>query len=134
MTTIVRLALRPEEDAKVTPREVLRDFSDATPGWSFLEEDSRHYAEVKSAEGLVIRHRVEPAAYVDLAFTGSRTDENTLELAVLDPPASDVELTGNERRKLMETFLDEMRTYLRSRPDHVTLEVENQQAGRTPSQ
>lgn len=134
MDTIVRLVLKPDEDAKVTPREVLRDFSDATPGWSFLEKDSRHYAKVKDAAGLVIRHRVEPATYVDLAFTGSFTSGATLELAVLDPPASDIELTGAERRELMEAFLDQMQSYLRTRPDHVTLEVENQRPNRTPSE
>lgn len=133
MNSVVRLALRSAEDAKVTPSEVLRDFSDATPGWVFLEEDSRHYADVKDAASLVVRHRIAPSTYVDLAFTGAVANKDTLELAVQDPAASDTQLSGSERKKQIEAFLEAMRDYLDTRPDHVTLEVEQREPGETVS-
>lgn len=134
MNALVRLSLRPAEDAKVTPLEVLRDFSDATPGWSFLEEDSHHYAKVRNASGVVIRRRINPTTYVDLAFTGSLAKNETVDLAVLDPPASEADLSGAERKQVIETFLDEIRDYLSSRPDHVTLHVDHKHPDQPASQ
>lgn len=133
MNSVIRLVLRSAEDGKVTPSEVLRYFSDATPGWVFLEEDSRHYTNVKDAASLVVRHRVAPSTYVDLAFTGAGGDEDTLELAVQDPVASDVQLSGSERMEQIEVFLEAMRDYLDTRPDHVTLHVEQREPGETAS-
>lgn len=126
MSSVVRLALHPEEDAKVTPLEVLRDFADATSDWVYLEEDSRHYADVKGTPGLVIRRRIDPSTYVDLGFVGSASNPNVVGLAVLDRPDSDTPLSGEERRALLDAFLDAMRSYLDGRPDHVTLEVERE--------
>lgn len=126
MKFVVRLALHPEENAKVTPLEVLRDFADATTEWGYLEEDSRHYAEVKGAPGLVLRHRVTPAAYVDLGFASSPTEDDTVELAVLDRPDSDTPLSPEDRNTLLDTFLDAIQNYLSERPDHVTLHVDRE--------
>lgn len=124
MPTIVRLSLEPEEHGKVTPLEVLRDFADVKTGWSYLEEDSRHYADLKDAPGLILRHRIDPSTYADLGFVGTSSDASTLELAVLDRPDTDAALSPEDRWALLEAFLDEMRAYLDERPDHVTLAVE----------
>ncbi len=128
MSSVVRLSLHSEESAKVTPLEVLRDFADVNPGWSYLEENSRHYAKIKDAPGLILRHRSDPSTYVDFGFVGSSTDPETINLAVLDQPDSDTPLSLDERKALFNTFLDEMREYLSERPDHVTLHVERDAA------
>ncbi len=124
MSTVVRLSTRPDERGKVIPFEVLRDFADVKPDWSYLEEDSRYYADLKDASGLILRHRIDPSSYVDLGFVGTSPDASTLELAVLDRPDSDTPLSADERRSLIDTFLEAMRDYLSERPDHVTLLVE----------
>jgi len=124
MPTVVRLSLQPEEHGRVTPFEVLRDFADVTAGWGYLEEDSRHYTELKDAPGLLLRHRIDSSAYVDLGFVGASPESNTLELVVLDRPGSDAPMSPDERADLVNAFLDAMRDYLSERPDHVTLEVE----------
>ncbi|MFB6232093.1 MAG: hypothetical protein ABEL04_13160 [Salinibacter sp.] len=124
MSSVVRLVLRPDEDAKVTPLEVLRDFADATTGWVYLEEDSQHYAEIKDTPGVVLRYRVDPSTFVDLGFVGSSVGDDTVELVVLDRPDSDTPLSSDERTTLLDTFLDAMRDYLSARPDHVVLQVE----------
>lgn len=129
MPTVIRLSLRPEEHGKVTPFEVLRDFADVKTGWSYLEEDSRHYAELKDAPGLILRHRADPATFIDLGFVGTATDSNILELAVLDRPTTDTSLSSDEREALLDTFLDALRDYLSDRPDHVTLQVERDSSG-----
>jgi hypothetical protein len=55
---------------------------------------------------------------------GATTDPSTVDLAVLDRPGGDTLLSPNERADLIDTFLDAMRDYLSTRPDHVTLHVE----------
>jgi len=124
MPTVVRLSLEPEEHGKVTPFEILRDFADVKTGWSYLEEDSRHYADLKDAPGLILRHRIDPSTYADLGFVGTSSDASTLELAVLDRPDAESPLSADERATLLDAFLDAMRAYLDERPDHVSLAVE----------
>lgn len=133
MSSVVRLSLHSEESAKVTPLEVLRDFADVNPGWSYLEENSRHYAEIKDAPGLVLRHRSDPNTYVDFGFVGSSTDPETVNLAVLDRPDSDTPLPPSEREDRIDTFLEAIRNYLSERPDHVTLHVERDTVDPTSS-
>ena len=128
MSAVIRLSLRPEEDAKVLPLEVLRDFADVRTGWSYLEEDSEHYTDLKGAPGAILRHRVDSKTFVDLGFVGATTDPSTVDLAVLDRPGADTPLSLDERKALLDTFLDAMRDYLSERPDHVTLEVERDAA------
>ena len=128
MSAVVRLSLRPDEDAKVIPLEVLQDFADVQSGWSYLEEDSEHYTDLKERPGIILRHRVDPSTYVDLGFVGTAEDAQTLELAVLDRPGADTPLSPDERADLIDTFLDAMGDYLSERPDHVTLQLEQDAA------
>jgi hypothetical protein len=125
MSAVVRLSLRSEEDAKVTPLEMLQDFADVKTGWSYLEEDSRHYTELKGAPGAILRHRADPSTFVDLGFVGATADPGTVDLAVLDRPGADTSLSPGERRRLIDRFLDAMREYLSERPDHVSLHTEH---------
>lgn len=124
MNSIIRLALHSEENAKVTPLEVLQDFADATTGWVYLEEDSHHYSEVKGTPGIVLRYRTDSSTFVDLGFVESPVGDDTVGLAVLDRPDSDTPLSPDERSTLLDTFLAAMQDYLNDRPDHVTLHVE----------
>jgi hypothetical protein len=124
MSAVVRLSLRPEEHAKVTPLEVLQDFADVKSGWGYLKEDSRHYTDLKGAPGAILRHRVDSFTYVDLGFVSTSGEAHTLDLAVLDRPGSDTSLSSDARADLVDTFLDAMRDYLSGRPDHVSLQVE----------
>lgn len=133
MSSVIRLSLRPEEHAKVTPLEVLQDFADVKAGWSYLEEDSRHYSELKGAPGAILRHRLDSSRYVDLGFVGTPADSNRLELAVLDRPEVDSSLSPDERAGQIDAFLDAMREYLSARPDHVSLHVERDAADPTSS-
>lgn len=128
MPSVIRLSVRPSEHGKVTPFEVLRDFADVKTDWSYLEEDSRHYADLKNAHSLILRHRIEPSAYIDLGFVGSSSEPSTLDLAVLDRPDTETPLSADEREALLDAFLDAMRDYLSTRPDHVTLHVERDTA------
>ncbi|WP_103020488.1 hypothetical protein [Salinibacter altiplanensis] len=121
MSTVVRLSLRPADDAKVAPLEMLRDFADVKTSWSYLEEDSQHYAKLKETPGLVLRHRADRSQYVDLGFVEAAP--TTVQLAVLDRPGADAPLSPDERVDLLNAFLDAMRDYLSTRPDHVRLTV-----------
>jgi hypothetical protein len=128
MSSVVRLSLHPDDDAKVTPFEVLRDFADVQTGWSYLEEDSKHYSDLKDAPGLVLRHRSNATTYVDLGFVASSSTPDLVMLAVLDRPNADTSLSPDDRSAVLDTFLDAIRGYLSERPDHVTLRVERDAA------
>lgn len=124
MESIVRIALSPAENAKVTPLEVLKDFADATRNWVYLEHASRHYAEEKGVPALLMRRRVPPSTYVDLAFANPSPDTNRLQLVLLDEPGPENQLNAEERSQVVETFLNDLRDHLEARPDHISLHVE----------
>ena len=125
MDPIAYLSLHPDENAKLTPLEVLADFADATQGWVYMERASRHYADQKEVPGLVIRHWREGSPnHVDFAFAADATDSEEVHLVILDAPDADEPLTREQRADLLETFVEVLRAYLSERPDHVTLRVE----------
>lgn len=134
MDPIAHFSLRPDENAKLTPLEVLADFADATRGWVYMERDSRHYADQKDAPGLVIRHwREGTSAHVDFAFAADADDSEEVHLVILDAPDVDESLSQEQRTELLETFLEALRSYLRIRPDHVSLRVERDRPDPTAS-
>lgn len=122
MGTAIRLSLRPADDAKVVPLEVLRDFADVQTSWSYLEEDSQYYSDLKDTSGLILRHRADRSRYIDLGFVETAPD--TVRLVVLDRPDADAPLSPDDRTNLLNTFLDAIRDYLSERPDPLILNVE----------
>lgn len=122
---ISRLTLTSPSDAKVTPLEVLSDFADATTGWTYLAEDSSHYAERKERPALVLRHRrgIAPA-YVDFAFAADPDAADTVGLVVLDAPDAAEPMPAADRAELVETMVTALRDYLQDRPTTVSLGVE----------
>lgn len=122
---IADLALIPEENAKLTPLEILADFADATRGWVYLERASRHYAHEKDQPALVLRHyRDGHPSHVDIAFATVPGETERLDLVILDAPDANEPLSKDAVSTVLETFLDAVRTYLSERGDHVTLEVD----------
>lgn len=125
MDPIAHLALTCDDNAKLTPLEVLADFADATRGWVYLERDSRHYADEKDRPALVLRHwRDGTPSHVDVAFATDPDERDTVHLVILDVPDEDETLSKNQRAALLEAFLEALRGYLGDRPDQVTLHVE----------
>jgi hypothetical protein len=125
METIVRLALTPDPDAKLTPLELLEDFADASPGWHFLEEESAHYADEKNVPACLLRRRREGAIRnVDFAFAAPDPgDPHAIELIVLDAPDPAHQLDRSGRNQVVDTFLRQLRTYLDNRPHQASLQV-----------
>lgn len=123
--TVIDIALTPDADAHVTPRELLEDFADATPGWHFLEEESTHYAVEKGVTACVVRHQhAGDPSYVDFAFAAPHADDPTrLELVLLDAPPPAAPLSLAERNDVLDAFLDAARRYLDARPGHASLRV-----------
>lgn len=134
MDPIAQFSLTPDENAKLTPLEVLADFADATRGWVYLERASRHYAEQKDQPGLVLRHwRNGTPAHVDFAFAADAGSSDEVRLVILDAPDTEEALSREDRAQLLETFLETLRTYLDTRPDHVSLHVQRDSADPTTS-
>jgi len=131
---IAQFALTPSADAKVTPLEVLADFADATRGWGYLERASRHYAEQKDRPALVLRHRREGTPpHVDVAFATVPGETNEVRLVILDAPDTEAPLSRQQHTLLLDTFLEALRDYLDTRPDHAQLHVERDRPDATTS-
>jgi nucleotide-binding universal stress UspA family protein len=120
----VRIALAPHDVPHVTPLELLEDFADASPNWQYLDDASRHYADVKGVPACVLRHRIaQRNAFVDVAFAAAVPDAlSNLELVLLD--AHDVSLDEAAWRSVINTLLEDLRAYLEARPGHASLRVE----------
>lgn len=125
METVVHLAITPDEDAKLTPLELLEDFADASRGWYYLEGESKHYAAEKDVPACVLRHRRNgELSYVDLAFAATDPgNPHDIELVILDAPSPEYNLNLEERNQVVDTFIHHFREYLQGRPGHATLRV-----------
>lgn len=125
MDPIAHLSLTPDENAKLTPLEVLADFADATRGWVYLERASRHYAEEKGVRALVLRHWQEGAPpHVDFAFAADPETRDEVRLVILDTPDTEEPPSHQQHALLLETFLETLQSYLSDRPDHIQLHVD----------
>ncbi len=104
---------------------MLSDFADATPGWTYLESDSRHYADRKGRPALVLRHqRSDTPSLVDFAFAAASDTPHSLRLVLLDAPEAEQPLPAAERGALVETFLSALQDYLRDPPTATSLDIE----------
>jgi len=122
---IAQIALTSEENAKLTPLEILADFADATHGWVYLERASRHYADEKAQPALILRHYREGAPpHVDFAFAELDDPPSEVRLVLLDAPDLDESLSDPQHTLLLETFLEALQNYLTERPDQIQLQVE----------
>lgn len=122
---IAQIALTSEENAKLTPLEILADFADATHGWVYLERASRHYADEKAQPALILRHYREGAPpHVDFAFAEVDAPPKEVRLVILDAPDLDESLSDQQHTFLLETFLEALQNYLTDRPDQVRLQIE----------
>jgi hypothetical protein len=131
---IAQLTLTAEENAKLTPLEVLADFADATQGWVYLDEASRHYAEQKERSALVLRHwRQGAPPHVDFAFAATPDGAREVRLVILDAPDTREPLSHEQHTLLLETFLEALRDYLDARSDPVRLRVERDRPDATSS-
>jgi len=128
MDTLLRIALTPDADAKATPLELLEDFADTTPGWHYLEDESRHYADEKGAPACILRRQhTEQLRYADLAFAAPDPDAPThLELVLIDAANLEERLDADERQEAGRSFLRAMDQYLDRRPGHATLTIETE--------
>ncbi|MFB6249312.1 MAG: hypothetical protein ABEL97_12160 [Salinibacter sp.] len=131
---IAQLTLTAEENAKLTPLEVLADFADATQGWVYLEQASRHYAEQKEVPALVLRHwRQGAPPHVDFAFAAPSDGDHEVRLVILDAPDTEEPLSREQHTLLLEAFLEALRGYLDARSDPVRLHVERDRPDPTSS-
>ena len=122
---IAQIALTSDENAKLTPLEILGDFADATHGWVYLERASRHYADEKAQPALILRHYREGAPpHVDFAFAERDDAPGEVHLVLLDAPDLDESLSDQQHTFLLEAFLEALQNYLTDRSDHVQLQVE----------
>jgi hypothetical protein len=73
MTAIVDLEIAPRTGSSTTLLELLEEFADSTPTWSFLEDDSLHYSATRGGPACVLAHiRYDSHEIVDYAFAGTQ--------------------------------------------------------------
>lgn len=122
---VSRLTLTTPPDAPFTPHEVLSDFADATAGWTYLEDDSQHYADRKARPALVLRYRRNGSpGLIDFAFVAPPDAPHALGLVLLDAPDAQAPVPPEEQSALVETLLSALRDYLDARPTSTSLTIE----------
>lgn len=125
MKTIVDISIAPTRQAAVTPCELLEDFSDSTPDWHFLEEDTAYYASIKGVPACILRHiqRV-PHAVTDFAFAASEADErSTFHLILIETQHQRHSSAAELRHAVVVRFVDAFNHYLERRGMHAEIHV-----------
>lgn len=113
MTTIVDIRIETRNGSSITPIELLEEFADSTPTWSFLEDDSYHYRATRGRPACVLSHvRYEPFGTVDYAFASveDREDGST-RLVLIEDEQRRPEANIEEQDRLVRDFLTAFRAY-----------------------
>ena len=56
MNAIVDVRVATNENSTITAMELLEEFADSTPSWSYLEDDTRYYSESRGCPACVLSH------------------------------------------------------------------------------
>lgn len=118
---LTTIAIVPHPHASVTPCEVLVDFADASPGWTFLDEDTVYYEALKQAPCCVLRHQV-PATYYFIDFAFATDAEGTLHCRCLDFGTPPLDEPG-DRAHALDAFTAAFERYLATGNRPVTLRL-----------
>jgi hypothetical protein len=128
MDLILDVALTSPDEAPLTPLEALRDFAYASPGWHYLEDASRHYAEEKGRDACILRHHVLGGSTdVDLAFArrpASPRGDAALHLTVIEPEGAERPFDAEERDEIARHFVEHLRAHLDRQGRHAEVHVE----------
>ena len=121
--TLVDVEIAPAEQVHVTPQELLEDFADVSPAWHFMDDESRHYADVKDAAGCVLRHVTPQHDHdVDYAFSADAAEaRQVMHLRVVTPTPAGQQLAMEDRSSYIEQFLNDFYRYLENRPQLVSV-------------
>src|SRR5690625_5830975 len=69
MHAIVDVRIATSDNSTITAMELLEEFADSTPAWSYLEDDTRYYSESRGCPACVLSHvHYHPFETVDFAF------------------------------------------------------------------
>lgn len=123
MTAFVDLEIAPRSGSSTTLLELLEEFADSTPTWSFLEEDSLHYSATRGTPGCVLAHiRYDSHEIVDYAFAGTR-DQATgaTRLVLIETDETDPEDSPDVRDQLVRDFVDAFSGYAHA--VHVPIDI-----------
>lgn len=124
MTTIVDIRIATRNGSSITPIELLEEFADSTPTWSFLEDDSYHYRATRGRPACVLSHvRYEPFGTVDYAFASVEDREDgSARLVLIEDEQHHTEATVEEQDRLVREFLTAFRSYTQT--VHAPVEIE----------
>lgn len=113
MKTIVDIRIATHSGSTITPIELLEEFADSTPTWSFLEDDSVHYRATRGRPACVLSHiSYEPFGTVDYAFASVEDREDgQARLVLIDGARQSNEATLAERDRLVRDFLTAFQSY-----------------------
>lgn len=125
MDPIADLAIKPHQQAPVTPLELLKDFADTSSEWHVLENVSSCYANVKNAPAVVMRHRTFPKLEeTDLGFVATEpAEKTTFRLAVVAPASVEENLTARDQQETIHDFAESFQGYLSERAVETHLDV-----------
>jgi hypothetical protein len=123
MTAIVDLEISPRSTSSITLFELLEEFADSTPTWSFLEDDSLHYSATRGGPACVLAHiRYDSHEIIDYAFAGtSSRDSGTTRLVLIETDEAHPIGSPEHRDSLIRDFVDAFSDYAAS--VHVPIDI-----------
>jgi hypothetical protein len=122
MTAIVDLEISPRSDSSITLFELLEEFADSTPTWSFLEDDSLHYSATRGGPGCVLAHiRYDSHDIIDYAFAGTSDRASGSTRLVLIETHESHPIDADDRDRLIGDFVEAFSGYARS--VHAPIEI-----------
>ena len=117
MEIITAVEITPTEAAPVTPLELLEAFTDHTPHWYYLDEDSHHYAAAKGVPACVLAYARLGDGFgpVEYAFVTNGNEHGTTHLAVVASPHPERPLSTDGRRAAVAHLVEALSHFLDGR-------------------
>lgn len=116
MIAITDVCIATGQGSTITAMELLEEFADSTPTWSFLEDDTRYYSETRGCPACVLSHiHYHPFATIDYAFAAAeQRDDGQVHLVLVEANPGDEALALEERDQLVKEFVSAFKGYAAS--------------------
>lgn len=116
MTAIVDVRIATKNNSTITAMELLEEFADSTPSWSYLEDDTRYYSESRGCPACVLSHvHYHPFETVDFAFAAEEQKEGgPVHLMLVEATDTSQSIELEDRDRLVREFIKAFEGYAES--------------------
>jgi len=110
MKTYINVFLKSQNPSPDYCIEVLRKFSNSMSNWSFLEEESRKYSQLRRKPSCLLTMRMENESYARIAITSQDKSIFSITNILFEPSDS---TTVDEYNRIAFAFVKDFKSYLK---------------------